>query len=291
MDLHIDLDRRLGTEDCESHSFRVRWGVSGMETYVVLGVEEVYDAFDEYEHANPLPPFSVRATSIGEAKDQGTEAIEYFVRETRKGFFSSGSFVARVIQIADESGELVLDESQELVRVWPFRSDERSVIPADGLPARVAFLAHSSGDNEFAQALTARLKAHRFVIWFAPERPDMPKDSTEEEALLRGKIAEGIAAARVVLVVVSKQSAGSDWVAFETSSAIEGQEASGRPAIIGLRLEPVADQPPWLRQLQDRFAVRDWSRWRDETWLSEQTEQLAAEMRRTSELPLRKSDS
>ena len=118
------------------------------------------------------------------------------------------------------------------------------------------------------------------MIWFAPKRPDMPKVRIEENDLLKSKITEGIRTARLVLVAISNQSVTSDWVAFEVSTAIEGEESHGRPAIIGLQIEPVASQVPWLSQLRARYPIHDLSQWYDGVWLEEQIESLMREMDR-----------
>lgn len=66
-----------------------------MEFYTTVGVEHVYDAFDEYEHTNPLPMVQVNAASEADARVKGERALSALVNETRRkgGFLSSGSFV------------------------------------------------------------------------------------------------------------------------------------------------------------------------------------------------------
>ena len=62
-----------------------------MPVFVVRGVEHVYDAFDEYEHANPLSA-RVSAESLAMALARGPEWLQALVDERRTGFHSSGMF-------------------------------------------------------------------------------------------------------------------------------------------------------------------------------------------------------
>ena len=249
-----------------------------MSTYSVFGVEEVYDAFDEYEHANAVPPFAVYADSLDEAKAKGVEAIWQYIKWTREGFFSSGEFVPRVIQIADESGRLVFNDPQQLVRTWPFSSDETSLIPSNGLPTRVCFISYNSRDEGFARSLHNQLLKFRYLTWFAPERLDMPRRRFVEEQLIKSRIADGIRAARIVLVAISEHSLASSWVAFEVLTAIESEKLRKRPAIIGLQIAPVASEGQWLSELRIRHSIRDFSQWQNSVWFREQAEDLARDM-------------
>jgi TIR domain len=249
------------------------------KTYVAFGVEEVYDAFDEYEHANPFPPFSVEAGSVEEARREGEKVIEHYVDGARRraGYFSTGTFVARVIQIADERGELVLDASRDLIRVGPFPSDERGAIPSR-YPTRVCFLSYSSFDTGFANALKEKLAGRGYLAWFAPDRPDMPKAWVEEEQSLRERIASGVRAARVVLVVISDHSIASRWVAFEVDAALTGTTSPSQPAILGLAVSDLTSDALWLSEVRSRHAVYDLTSWQDATSFEVQFQRITADM-------------
>ncbi|GEM_PF-4580875 len=70
-----------------------------MKEYIVHGVEEVYDAFDEFEHYNDLKPETVQAASIQDAMRIGEKKLRQQVEEARKDFRSSGSFFPYLTQM------------------------------------------------------------------------------------------------------------------------------------------------------------------------------------------------
>jgi restriction system protein len=92
----------------------IRSAAETAKRYTVLGVEHVYDAFDEYEHPNAMPPFQVKASSVEEAISKGEKSLQSIITEQRKnlGSLSSGTFIAEIVQILDNTGE-VLFQRQE----------------------------------------------------------------------------------------------------------------------------------------------------------------------------------
>ncbi len=228
-----------------------------MGRFTVFGVEEVYDAFDSYEHANRFPPFSVEADSVEEAKKIGSSKLWKIIRHTRKEHHASGDFVPKVVLVANETGEIVLDQSNELVRSWPWKSDERNQIP-------VVFLAYNSNDIVFANALASSLAKHGFLLWFAPFRPDMPTDTIVDDIELRETIADGIQCTVVMLIGVSNSAIESNWVSFEVGTAIDSHGRGNQPQIIGLQIESLTSNVAWLDALQSNHEVRDFSDWSDE---------------------------
>ena len=70
-----------------------------IKEYVVHGVEEVYDAFDEFEHYNDMKPENVQADSLQDAMRIGEEKLHRQVEEARKDFRSSGSFYPHLTKI------------------------------------------------------------------------------------------------------------------------------------------------------------------------------------------------
>ncbi|MBA7684577.1 hypothetical protein ES703_92982 [subsurface metagenome] len=157
-------------------------------------------------------------------------------------------------------------------------SDERSLIPNSELPLRVCFIAYNNRDEEFARRLHSELKKRRYMTWFAPERPDMPRLSLEDEQLIKNKIAEGIQSARIMLIAISDNSVASSWVAFETSAAIDGERRSKRPVIFGLQIAPITIQVPWLSEIRERYGIRDFLFWRNDSFLEEQVDKLSSDM-------------
>lgn len=84
--------------------------------YTVYGLEQVYDAFDEFEHYNELAPVVVEALSVEHAKLVGTTLLLGIIQASRKGFAASGEFVPFVTRICDATGEVVYDDHKSLRR-------------------------------------------------------------------------------------------------------------------------------------------------------------------------------
>jgi hypothetical protein len=89
-----------------------------MPVYTILGVEHVYDAFDEYEHTNPLPAIQVKAGSDNEAYKMGTHALSSLVTDTRRegGFLSSGTFVSQIVEVRDSASAVI--HKEDVVAPW-----------------------------------------------------------------------------------------------------------------------------------------------------------------------------
>lgn len=255
-----------------------------MSHYTVIGVEEVYDALDDYEHANMLPPVGVDADSLESAISQGIEGFEQYIAETRKGFFSSGMFIPKVLQVLDDEGYLVFQDSQYLVRIWPYSSDERGLIeqvPKVGnrvTPQRLCFISYNHKDEAFARQMYSHLLRRRYFCWYAPENPSMPQISLEHNQVLREKLAKAIRAAGVILVAVSEHSASSTWVEFEILTAFEEANRHGVPAVFGLQISPPTSDSHWIVELNHQGRIRDYSRWQDPGWFVSAVDILAEDM-------------
>lgn len=117
-----------------------------MQLYTIVAVEHVYDAFDEYEHTNPLPMVQVKAASEADARTKGERALSTLVIETRRegGFLSSGSFVPQIVEIRDAAGAIRYEEridapwgtSEPLVShggIWAY-GQQTVIVPEEDLP-------------------------------------------------------------------------------------------------------------------------------------------------------------
>ncbi|NIO22142.1 MAG: hypothetical protein GTN76_15795 [Candidatus Aenigmarchaeota archaeon] len=87
--------------------------------YIIEGVEEVFDEFDEFEHENPIEPFTVEAASLKSAKTIGEKILQQKINLDRfkRGYVSTsensagqwGMYVASVKRILDEKGKVLYD--------------------------------------------------------------------------------------------------------------------------------------------------------------------------------------
>src|SRR5690349_15024290 len=76
------------------------------------------------------------------------------------------------------------------------------------------FISHSSLDKPFVRRIVEAIEADGFKTWL-DEKELLPGDS------LARRLSEGVAHAPAVLVVVSKSSIESRWLAFELNKATE----------------------------------------------------------------------
>ncbi len=94
-----------------------------LNKYIIKGVEEVYDAFDEFEHNNPLDPIEVVAASIDEAVNIAREKFQQEICKQRleSGHISSlqsssgphGMYFAHVNEVVDMDGKSVYQDYVE----------------------------------------------------------------------------------------------------------------------------------------------------------------------------------
>lgn len=249
--------------------------------YTVFGVEEVYDAFDVFEHSNALAPVVIEASSIEDARREGANALTNDIRAARAGFRQSGDFVSSVTQIIDSDGYLVYQDTSGMVRGLPFPSDERSLgLLAAGLQTdtRTCFLSYNSEDTDFVRVLFNELLTHRFLCWFAPERPEMPSIDRIDNETLELRLTEAIYSSRVVLVIISDHSIKSRWVNFEVSKAIEKNRSATIPQLIGLRIEESNVAASWILPLIKNHLLLDFKNWRDGHWFSNRVAELASQL-------------
>jgi hypothetical protein len=80
-----------------------------MADLILKGVEHVYDAFDEYEHPNPIE-VRVSGIALEEAMTRGRALLQQTVDRKRGGFSSSGTFCAVLIRIEDADGAVLYEE-------------------------------------------------------------------------------------------------------------------------------------------------------------------------------------
>ncbi len=80
--------------------------------YVVKAVEEVYDAFDEFEHSNELRDLTIESSCLEEALGRGKKELQEKVNDERRkgGFMSSGTFLVHVERAYDEQEGMIYEK-------------------------------------------------------------------------------------------------------------------------------------------------------------------------------------
>jgi hypothetical protein len=108
------------------------------------------------------------------------------------------------------------------------------------------FLSHSSKDKPVVRALAERLKADGLRVWL-DEWEIQPGDPIFQ------KVQQGLQSSRILLLFMSRQAFGSDWVTLESQTILFRDPTNTSRRFIPLRLDD-ADPPDILRQ----FAYIDW---------------------------------
>jgi hypothetical protein len=89
-----------------------------MEIFTIVGVEHLYDEFDNYEYPNMLPNFQFRAASVEEAKSRAEEILRTIIQRERyssdKGLPNKGWVTSEIVQIINEKGQIVYQGTDTL---------------------------------------------------------------------------------------------------------------------------------------------------------------------------------
>ena len=104
---------------------------------------------------------------------------------------------------------------------------------------RVAFVSHSSRDKPFVRQLVSDLYASGIQVWLDEQRIKVG-DSIPD------KVAQGLAESDFFLLVASENSAKSEWVKKELSSALVAEIEKRRVAVLPLRIDQ-SDLPTSIR--------------------------------------------
>ncbi len=120
------------------------------------------------------------------------------------------------------------------------------------------FISYSSKDQKFADRLHADLQNKGVRCWFAPH--DMPIgakiiDAIDEAIRLRDK----------VLLILSKNAIGSDWVEDEVTKAFAEERARKQLVLFPVRLDDAVMETTeaWAGKLRGNRNIGDFRRWKD----------------------------
>jgi hypothetical protein len=98
------------------------------------------------------------------------------------------------------------------------------------------FLSHSTRDKPFVERLAIDLVNRGFPVWL-----DTWELGTGDS--VEGRILGGIGESDYLLVVLSPNSVGSDWVEREVGAGFELEERTGRTVVLPIRIAP-CELPP-----------------------------------------------
>jgi len=87
------------------------FGLKLKRKYVIEGVEQVYDAFDNFERTNPMDQITLKAFSLADALHEGRVILQEKIDKYRRegGYMSTGMFIAEVSRILNKKGKVLYE--------------------------------------------------------------------------------------------------------------------------------------------------------------------------------------
>ena len=122
------------------------------------------------------------------------------------------------------------------------------------------FIGYSSKDQAFAERLHADLQSKGVRCWFAQEDMDIGDK-------IRPRIEESIGLYDKLLLVLSKYSIASNWVAYEVERALN-KEPQGKPNILfPMRLDDAVmkSKASWADDIKSTRHIGDFTNWKNPT--------------------------
>jgi uncharacterized protein YjbI with pentapeptide repeats len=118
------------------------------------------------------------------------------------------------------------------------------------------FISYSSKDQEFADRLYTDLQNNGVRCWFA--RHDLPIGARTWD-----KIDEAIRTRDKVLLILSEDAIGSEWVEDEVTKAFAEERRRKETVLFPVRLDGAVmeTKEPWAGKLRDNRNIGDFSRW------------------------------
>jgi uncharacterized protein YjbI with pentapeptide repeats len=122
------------------------------------------------------------------------------------------------------------------------------------------FISYSSKDHSFAQKLYTFLQSSGVRCWFAPH--DLPIGAKTWDS-----IDEAIEVQDKLLLVLSENSIGSDWVEDEVTKAFAEERERRKTVLFPVRIddEVMKTAEPWARKLRDQRNIGDFRSWTDDS--------------------------
>ncbi|MEE9614961.1 MAG: toll/interleukin-1 receptor domain-containing protein [Thermodesulfobacteriota bacterium] len=142
------------------------------------------------------------------------------------------------------------------------------------------FISYSHEDEGFTKRLHADLQDEGVRCWYAPEDLKIG-DKT------RSIIDEALRVHDKVLLVLSENSVGSDWVKYEVDKALTREVKAGRTILFPLRLDdsPEKADKGWASDVWDERHIGDFSEWKDHDSYQEAFKRLLRDLKGTQVKP------
>jgi uncharacterized protein YjbI with pentapeptide repeats len=137
------------------------------------------------------------------------------------------------------------------------------------------FISYSSKDDVFAEKLLHDLQKRGVRCWYAPK--DMPIG-----AQILDTIKGVIRRREKLLLILSEQSVGSDWVRDEVERAFAEERDRGDMIIFPIRLDDtvIRSHAAWAIKIRDNRHIGDFRSWREDAMYRASIERLLRDLKR-----------
>jgi uncharacterized protein YjbI with pentapeptide repeats len=119
------------------------------------------------------------------------------------------------------------------------------------------FLSYSSKDDDFTRRLYNDLLGKKVRTWFAPEDLKIGEK-------FRSRIDESIRIHDKLVIILSANSANSDWVETEVESALEREQKEGKDVLFPIAIdeEGFTSNQPWAADIRRKRHIGDFRKWK-----------------------------
>jgi len=135
------------------------------------------------------------------------------------------------------------------------------------------FISYSSKDRSFAERLFIDLQNRGVRCWFAPENlkiGDRIRQTLDKSIRIHDKL----------LLILSENSIGSDWVEKEVETAFEEERKRGKVQLFPVRIDTAVmdTNQAWARDIRNTRHIGDFTQWEDDKSYQEEFERLLRDL-------------
>jgi len=143
------------------------------------------------------------------------------------------------------------------------------------------FISYSSKDHDFAERLYADLQSKGVRCWFAPE--DMKVGDK-----IRQRIDQSIRIHDKLLLILSQNSIGSEWVEDEVEAAYDEERKQKKTVLFPIRIDDAVmdTDKAWAAKLRRSQHIGDFTRWKDHDVYQSAFERLLNDLKAEGKMAL-----
>ncbi len=135
------------------------------------------------------------------------------------------------------------------------------------------FISYSSKDSSFAERLHSDLQNHGVRCWFAPKNLKIGDR-------IRQTLDKSIRTHDMLLLVLSENSIGSEWVEKEVETAFEEERKRGKMLFFPVSIDTAVmdTKQAWARDIHNSRHIGDFTQWKDDKFYQKGFERLLRDL-------------